>query len=359
MKKITSFAVALAALSLMSCQKDVANNVDPAQAGEKAVVSLSLYNPVTRATVADTEDEAKVSSIQIFVFNGDDVDGYKNAEESEISALKVTLEATAGLRDIYAFVNAPDLSSYTSKAALLAAVSNLSDNALDKFVMSGKLESQNVTASFEATINVDRYAARVRISKITRNFTNVALRSVDFKIVRMYLSSAVTNELYNYGAPASYNWLNASFGATRTISTDNVFVYNKLADAAAVANGSSYETEHSLYCYANTNASDDENSPQTFRQTRLVIECQIDADGNGTLDADEYFTYPIALGAIESNKSYEIKELVLTILGNHSNGDDTIDDGEDNDIEKSELNVTIEVNDWTEVLVGEAGTVTI
>lgn len=359
MKRISLISAAAAALSLMSCQKDINQNGVPERDAEKAVVSLSLYNPVTRGTVADTEDEAKVSGIQVFIFNGDDVDGYKNAGGDEVSALKVDVEATAGIRDIYAFVNAPDLSSYTSKTKLLAAVSSLSDNASDKFVMSGKLENQSVTAAFSATVKVDRYAARIRISKITRKFTNTALQSATFKITKIYLTSAVTNELYSFGAPDVYSWLNASFGESRALATTNGFVYNKLAEAAAVANGSSYETAHSLYCYANTNASDDGGITKTFKQTRLVVECLIDADGSGTLDDDEYFTYPIALGAIESNKSYEIKELVLTRLGNHSNGDDNADDGEDDDIQSIVAQIAIEVNDWTEVLVGEGGTFTI
>lgn len=357
MKKIVLF-ISCAALFLTSCQKEV-SQVNPSQDSQKATVSLSLAGNLTKATVADTEDEAKVSDIQIFVFNGDAVDGYKKATSSEVAALKVDCQATTGKRDIYAVVNAPDLASYTTKTSLLDAVSLLSDNASDKFVMCGKLVDQSVTTTYSGTVQVDRYAARVRISKITRKFSNSAYQTVQFKITKLYLTSAVSNERYSYGVPDSYSWLNASFGSNRSLATGNSFVYDKLATPATVAQNESYTTEHSFYAYANIHDEDDTANPKSFKCTRLVIETQIDANADGVLGADEYFTYPIRLGAVGSNKSYEIKELVITMLGNHSNGDDNADDGEDDDIEKGTITVTIDVNDWTEVLLGTGGTVTL
>lgn len=358
MKRFFLFAAAVA-MVLVSCNKLDNPSKEQSSSSERAIVRLNLGSMATKADPLQTSDEAKVSSIQIFVFNGNDVDAYKAAESSEITAMSVTVQATAGTRDIYAFVNAPDLSAYVSKSALLAAASNLSDNSADHFVMQGKLENQTVGAEYSQTIYVDRYASRIRISKITRQMAAVGMRAVNFRITKMYLTSAVTNELYNFGQPSSYSWINQSFGSSRALATGNAFVYQSLSTPASVADGASYSTPHSFYAYSNVNTEDDTDNPKTFRRTRLVVECQIDADGNGTFDADEYYTYPIALGALEANKSYEIRELVITMLGNNSNGDNNADDGEDDDITKVQATVSIIVNDWSQVLIGDNGVFTI
>ena len=52
-------------------------------------------------------------------------------------------------------------------------------------------------------------------------------------------------------------------------------------------------------------------------------------------------------------------ELVITRLGNPSNGDDVIDPGEDDPIVSEEIPFTVVVNDWEQVLLGTDGTVTI
>ena len=353
MKKFFFIAAAAAAL-MCSCNKEeqpVVNNVDKS---EPATITLNLAgSPATKATgdvIADTDDEAKVNSIQIFVFNGDVVDAYKKADASEVTAKQVVLQGTVGTRMIYAFVNAPDLSSYTSKTALLASVTSLADNAANSYVMSGKTAELTVSADFETTINVDRYVSRIRIHKITRKMaSDGALKTATFKVNRIYLTSAVTNETYGFGKPAAYTWTNVSFGTgSRALATDNAFVYQSVA-GENIADGSSLTQTFSFYALPNTNASDDNaaQSAQTYRRTRLVVECIVNR-GNG----NEYFTYPVAMPAMESNKSYELNELVITILGNPSDGDDDADDGEDQDIDKINETVKIVVNDWTEVLVG-------
>ena len=367
MKKIFLFAAAAAMMVLASCNKESQpESVSVVNAGPSRV-TLGISSIATKATIDDTEAEAKVNSIQVFVFNGDAVDAYHNASASEIAALRVEVNATAGVRDIYAFVNANDLSSYTSKVALLGATTTLGDNgyAADSFVMSGKLLSQTLTASYSNTILVDRYTSRIRIHKITRNFSG-GLAAVAFRINRIYLTSAVTNERYDFGAPAEYSWINKSFGPVsgRALATSNAFVYQALGTPAVVANSASYQpaVPHSFYAYANVNANvsaGDSGINQTYRNTRLVVECQVDTDNDGSFEADEFYTYPISMGAIGNNKSYEINELVLTMLGNPSDGDDNADDGEDDDISKVVASFSISVNDWEEVLVGVNGTVTI
>ena len=64
-------------------------------------------------------------------------------------------------------------------------------------------------------------------------------------------------------------------------------------------------------------------------------------------------------GTVERNKSYEVKELVITRVGNPSDGDDDIEGDENKPIQSSQATITINVLDWEQVLIGENGTITI
>ena len=66
---------------------------------------------VTGVTSNSTSSEAKVNSLQIFVFNGEQLDGYGSSSGS----LTATASCTAGTRDIWAVVNAPALTSVSSR----------------------------------------------------------------------------------------------------------------------------------------------------------------------------------------------------------------------------------------------------
>ena len=361
MKKLFFGVFALASFVFVGCNKNSeieTPSMPQMPSSEKVTVTINLASPASKATIADTENEAKVHNIQLFVFNGDAVDGYSTTDISS-AELKATVDATAGLRDIYAFVNAPDLSGYIDKRSLLAAVSNLSDNALNEFVMNGKLLAQNVAAGFNATVNVDRYASRIRLSKITRNFSNSSLAAADFKVRKIFLTGVTTNVIYDYSAPGAYEWINSAWANAGALSTDNAFVYFKPADAVGIAQSEAYDCMQSFYAYPNTNDGDSDEADVKNHATRLVIEAWVDVNGNHSQDDDEIFAYPVKMPALESNKSYEVMNLVLTKLGNKSDGDDVITDSEDQDIESVSCEFTIVVNDWEQVLVGEGGTFTI
>lgn len=359
MKRIVITIAACATMVAASCQKTVIDNKTEESAVQKSEVTINLGQAATRAVIEDTAEEAKVKSIQIFIFNGEALDAYKSATAEETAALSVEVTATTGIRDIQVYCNAPDLSRYSTKTSVLNAVSRLADNETDSYVMRGFLEDQTLGVTHSCNIDVERYVSRIRINKITRDFSSTALQDADFQIRRIYLTSVVTNILYDGSAPDTYEWINASFGSETAIATSEPFVCKVLDTPAEIANSASHNSSYSFYAYPNTHDIDDTSVPAGFRRTRLVVECQIDVDKNGTYDSDEFFTYPISIGALESNRSYEISELTLTRLGNHSDGDDINDPGEDDDITGSSAQFTIMVTDWTQVLVGESGTVTI
>ena len=363
MKKSFLILCAAAAILAAGCNKA---EVGPSSAGGSRVSLTVGVGSATKGTVADTDDEAKVNNLQVFVFRGDVVDAYGSIDGES----SITLSATTGERTVYALVNCPQMATVSSLAALQETLSSLGRKAGgeyvnkggDNFEMAGSLVHTIAAADATDGVNVpvDRLAARVKIDKITRDFSRVsgetsALAKLDeskFKITRMYLANAVDNAEYGaytsgshkVGAPDSYTWLTSILnGDGSAIATDFPLVCSKLAEAATLAEDASYSTSHSFYCYPNPTTKDGASA----KVTRLVIECEIDG---------EFFTYPILLGmGVQNNRSYQINELVITRLGNPGNGDDNVDEGEDDPIESVEIPFGITVQDWEQVFVTSEG----
>ena len=349
MKKHLVFLAAACAV-LAACQKEEAAVVETVA---PAKVELKIGSKASKALVADTANEAKVNSIQAFVFNGNSLDAYDYASAAEIEAQAMEVSCSQGKRDIWVIVNAPSLASVTTLSALKASVTSLlTDNAADSFVMIGKAEGETVTETYAKTIYVDRNVSRVRLFQIKRDMTSEALKDVEFKIVRAYITDAIDNsciDVYTPTEPEAYVWKSAYFANSGAMETGSAFLYKKLESAVSLANGATNGTAYAdnvaadwnFYVYPNKNTGKDTASPATFDQTKLVVECYI----NGS-----YYTYPIPLGAVSYNKTYDVKLLTITKLGNNSNGDDVVDEGEDDVITAATATFTVTVNDWEQVL---------
>ena len=317
-KSIFAFAAALAAL--VACNKNEATPMQP-QNQESLVpceLTVGICGAMTKATGVTTDNEAKVNKLQIFVFRGDDLDAYASVE----NAKELTLSCTAGEREVYALVNAPDYSSVPGKAALLAKVSELSDNTLTNFEMVG---SKSVTLPQTGTVSIDvnRIASRVVLKKITRNFTSAALQALDFTVDAIYLVNVAGNTSYDLTAAPS-TWYN--------IAENKGELASLLADTptAPIAQGQAYDTDHTFYAYPNDLA---------VNTTRIVIET--------TLGTSKYY-YPINLPEMAANKSYEIEEVVLTRPGS---------DNPDEPVSFADATFSINVIDWTVVPVTEGTTI--
>lgn len=335
---------AAACVALAACNKEATPQIQVK--GEPCDLTISLSSrSVTKATVADTDSEAKVSNLQVFVFNGDVLDVY-GSDATE--ATQITLKATTGARKVVALVNTPDFSATASYASLMEKVSLLSANAADKFEMVGE-KDVTLTASSSVTVNVDRLAARLRLLKVTRNFSSPALAALtadQCKVVRVYATNAVGNILYSKAAASPVVWHSSALNAGAAIETSFPLIYSKLTTAYGLAEDASYESNISLYVYPNATTADSESA----KITHVVLEMLIDG---------EYYTYPVPVAGIQSNRSMDVTELVITRLGNPSNGDDVIDPGEDDPIVSNDIPFGIVVNDWEQVLLGTNGTVTI
>lgn len=323
--------------------------------GPAATVRLSISSALSKADF-QTADEAEVQSIEAFIFNGNSLDAYASATAEEIAAGVMSVDCTQGTRDIWVVVNGTlGMNMITSRSALLSRVTSLLyENQSNRFVMVGKAEAQNVTATFSKTINVDRIASRVRLFQVKRKMSNSTLASLpasDFKIIRAYVTNVINEscvDIFTPTRPSSYSWYSAQWANSGEITTYESFIYNKLASPAALADNSVYGTAFvdestvapfTFYVYPNE--FDSYSASPAHDQLKLVLECQIDG---------QFYTYPIPLGAVTYNKSYDVTLLTITRLGNNSDGDDNVDDGEDDVIQPATATFTINVNDWTQVL---------
>lgn len=343
MKKIIYIAAAL--LGAVACNKNEAPQVvSPVEPAARAILNVSVKGSGTKAD-AQTADEAKVNSLQVFVFNNDEVDVYGS---DATGAKSITLNATTGARTVYAVVNAPSLASVKTMTGLKASLSNFTDNTGTSFVMVGS-KAVTLAADSEVSIDVNRIAARLVINKVTRKFNAPGLAALDaskFEVVRAYVCDVVADQKYDLSKTSYDKWLSSTLKDGK-IASDNALLCKSASAPATVAQDASLSFDASLYAYPNATAAES----ATAKFTRIILECKIDG---------AFYTYPILLkDGVANNKSYEIRELVLTRLGNPSNGDDVIDDGENDEIQAYDIPFGIEVKDWTVVLLGTEGTVTI
>ena len=291
---------------------------------------------VTGVTSNSTSSEAKVNSLQIFVFNGEQPDGYGSSSGS----LTATASCTAGTRDIWAVVNAPALTSVSSKSQLLATVSNLAAE-ISNFQMVGS-KSETLQKDGNVKITVDRLAARVVLKGIKNALTNAA-QAASFKVLSVYLTNVAGD--VDFGHSSSYT-VSKWYNRRGYQSANNLGSFTYDAVNKTIASGASDTEAHYFYSMPNANAAA-VGGPWTPRAARLVIKAEI---------AGVVYDYPITLPALESNKSYEISLVTITRLGNPDDGNEP-DNDDDIDEEKPvvgfDQGFEITVNPWTVVTITE------
>ena len=335
MKKTFLFMAAAVAM-ITACSKEADNASENGTIRKVNLVVDITGNQETKATgiKGNEEDEEKINSLQVFVFNGDIVDGYVNA----VSTNTLTIGCTAGPREIYALVNVPDLSTITSKTQLLAKVSSLG-NSETNFEMIGHQEEDIQDDNQKVTVRIDRFASRVKVKKITNALTSPALQVQTFTVKSVHITNVVGD--IDYGMSDSYaitKWYNKMC----LESSNNLGIITNDAMDNIIEAGESYSTAHCFYAYPN-NANFSSSTTWSARASMLVLKIQI----GSTL-----YNYPIKLPALEANKSYEIEEIKITRPGN-------LDDGTEGGVDEMEpvqgqdCQFEILVNPWTVVPVSD------
>lgn len=333
----------LAAAVMTACRKEDAAQESGDPSSESVTFTVDIENPVkTRAVgiIGDNTDECKVNTLQVFIFNGEAIDGYGSVN----NAMSLNIGCTVGKRSIYAVVNAPDLSTeVTSKAELLAKVSSLGESATN-LEMIGKKTDETIKADTKSvTIAVDRFASRIKVKKVTNALKSPALRAQAFTIKSMYLINVAGD--INYGMSDSYQvktWYNKM--SYQTSNNRGRMTYDPIDET--VSADKSHVTEHCFYAYPN-DASHSTSSEWSPRSTMLILKVQI---------GKNLYNYPISLPVLESNISYEIEEIKITRPGNL---DDGVEGGSDESgpVQGNECDFTITVNPWTTIMVTDGTTI--
>ena len=302
----------MAALTLLSCERE---NIDTES--KPVEVNVTIQGTThTRASSVSYSNESKVKNLQVYVFNDGKLENYQNADE----AMTVQLTATSGLRTIWALVNAPALDQLTTESDLKAAVSKLSDNKTDAFVMVGST-SKELKDQLTVPITVKRLVSRVSIKKISTDF-QLALASEPISIDGIYLINVAGDNTYAAdGTPGT--WVNR---LKHEDSGYDALLYDKVS--AKVENKKAYEKEHVFYPYPNLTDKVTYEDTWEPRHTMLVIEV--------TFQGKKGF-YPVPLPILERNKTYVIDEVILR----HLPGDNPY-----KPLETGDASVQITVNEW-------------
>lgn len=158
MKLEKLFLLGAIAFGLAACSNE---DTPVVQQAKNATMSLKIVQGGTRAIgIPDdiTAGESKIKRLDVFVFNGDAVDGHKQATGEDVTEVK-DIAVTTGSRTMVVVANATaDMGTITSKAALLDKVaSDLAAQTLEN----GLLMTSEVTEEFtiQAGKNYYGYAA--------------------------------------------------------------------------------------------------------------------------------------------------------------------------------------------------------
>lgn len=302
---------AFAALALTGCNENGAELQD-VPSGEK--IQLTVNVPEGSTKVTGTPADAKVNDVQVFVFDRYGV--YETSSRASGSSLSLT--CTSGEKQIMALVNAPQETGVSEISELRSRISELKDCTAESIVMSGEI-TKTLTASSSITMQVERIAARVAISRIKLDFEQEQHRQLPFSVKAIYLINVAGDRVY-LGSGTPSVWFNK---AKYIAQTSPDFLYDAVT-AGDIANGSTYSKEHFFYCYPNVTAT----------KTRLVVETEI---GGHT------YYYPLTLDEVEANTAYTF-DLTITRLGS---------DSPDVPVEDGSVKFIVTVKDWVQQNVSE------
>lgn len=367
MKKIFSYLMAIAALcTAFSCEKNVP---EVKVTSEPSVGSLSINigtdAELTKAAAGDMKDY-QINKIQVFVFDANnklETDYFESLATPAGTSYNVTIATFTGAKTVYAILNharitlTPKVSTMSNLEAML---SDLSDNTISNFVMSGKNsitvneydKNKNASAAPQTlNIYVKRLASQIRLDKVTVDFRGTELEDGTFSIVQLYLKNVVSKApLGVQGLTATANSSVMPMILSDSDHNNSAYWYNKntyvagcpavtydtaSAAATSVAGGST-TLNRVLFAYPNKTAdgADSHADSWSARHTRLVIKAHVK---KGAVDEDTF--YVLDLPKLDANKVYKIKDFKITMLGKS-------DDNKDDDLQAGRITPTVRVDDW-------------
>lgn len=304
MKKRIIAIAALAAVVFPSCQGDYSAEPEEPQ---KVTLNVSLGGADTKAKIGGSTQDMTFSNAQIFVYNKL---GKLEAKSGPVTTKDgISLSIIPGTKTIWALVNAPTMSlDLGTSETPESKKSLLSDNALNKLVMSGS-KSVSVTSSTSVSVEVKHIAAKIVLDKITRAFTDVNLAEVPMTLKKVYMSNVAADCDYACSGAAPTVW-NCKLGVfDNPIQNGALIVDTGLSEP--LAEGATYSIAHTFYVYPNPTTQDSTSDTWSPRKTRLVLECEY----NGKTS---YYPITINTDTIERNKVYHITGLTLKRPGSQN-----------------------------------------
>lgn len=289
---------AMTVFAFCACQKE-SEIKSPINLGERVELTVNVGSAQTRAVTADTPEESKVNSIQVFVFRPDGtVDAYKKASASPVTGVS----CTAGTRTIYAVVNCPtDLSTIKSLTDFNAKTLAFANEKLGGFQMVGNT-SKNITLDdANVTLTVDRAVAKIHLSNIKLDFQAAVYKNMPFKITRIYAINVIGNYAVTYPTSVVAPSVNVAKCGTSLSADSKVLLLWQPSSPITVTNGADATSiDRSFYVYPNY-------STIEGNKTRIVVEA--------TLGGTTYY-YPLTFGtSIKANTYYDITGLLIKRQG--------------------------------------------
>lgn len=325
--------MAFIAIASLACSKENPSE-QAAQKTQMATLEVNVSEGITtRATsVNDANIGTAERDIQVLVFNGDgNLLAYGVNEEG---ATTINMCIPTGAIECYAVVNTDnDLSVFTKKSDFLKRLSHLKNNTTSRMEMLGSISKTVAAGTNSVTIAVKRFASKVQIDKITPAFTAPAHRSIEFKLVGIYLINVNGTCPYTMvptGASESTSWYNKRkyiSGDCNHLITDKFSTPVVMQTTAGVV--TPYSTPHYLYCYPNPVTTDISTTTWSERVSRLVVE---------TMFGGTTYYYSVNIPTPQCNTVYQITNMKITGLGT---------DTPDAVVQKGSLSVSLTVTDWS------------
>lgn len=255
-----------------------------------------------RSRATAVADETLLSEMCLYVFD---------ARGVLVDVITSTTASAAGnypegYYTVYALVNCgAGATDFVTQAEIGTALLSLTSqsSAFSMYGCTPFAVSENATCQ----IPVVRLVSKVEIRRVSADFSSrPSLAGSTLTIDAIYVINAtgrtVLDEAENYTPDIWFNKRGYSPGGADGLLYDEV--------AAAIPDGSFYDTPHCYYCFQNGSVDDSHSSVWSPRHTRLVLDCTL---------AGRKTYYPIDIvspeGYLVRNCNYRINELTITGFG--------------------------------------------